>query len=209
MRKASVRRYRFWRHAADFGFKTLRTVVWLPATIFGVGLIGYVAFILKRPLLGALAAVVVLAVALGEGAYQMAHLLFEELDKIRRAELAKAEARAAHRSWSDQVQTFLDARSALRPPDPMSGRPMHELVQARMRPPAEPEEDRNSREAHDRETVAQYILEYRDEGLALFERGVQDGHIVPTLRRKFERPDSVYDIHDNVDTVRVLEQRIH
>jgi hypothetical protein len=105
------------------------------------------------------------------------------------------------------VQTFLDARDALRMPDPRSGRPLHELLSGTPAPP-EDRADREAREAFDRETVSEYIERYRSTGLELFERGVADRRIVDTLRPMFERPKSPHDLTRLVDVVGTLEERI-
>jgi hypothetical protein len=180
MRDALAHRIEFWLEAARAGWPTMRVLVWLPTTLLGLSVVTYVAFGLDRPLLAALLGLAVVGASLGEGAFQIANVLLESLRSIRRAEQQRAHARAQHTTWAEEVRTFIDARQALRPPEPRSGHGLHELLSGKPAP-SEPEAARKAREAHDRETVSQYIERYRASGLELFERGVADRRIVDTL----------------------------
>jgi hypothetical protein len=206
MRQGLARRLGFWRAAAGAGVPAGRRLVSVIAAAVGVGLSGYAAFALDNPLLAAAILLVIATLTVGEGAFQIATVLLDRLTAIQRAEQTKVEARAAHRAWTERVKTFLDVRDALRPPEP-GGRSLQELLMRKMDQP-EPDDAQEARQAHDRQTVAEYIRDYRAEGLELFERAVADGRIVPALREKFEHPRTVYDIRELAHTIEIVEQRI-
>jgi hypothetical protein len=94
--------------------------------------------------------------------------------------------RAACEDWRAEVEHFLEIRTAARPPvpeRPSNARPNFAQRISGLDPLLEPDDqdDRSAREAadaHDRETVSQYIAKFARPGEALFDALVQRGTLV-------------------------------
>jgi hypothetical protein len=129
--------------------------------------------------------VVVVAVALGEGAYRVWSGFAIDLGRRGIEDQNNAALREECFTWIGSVQKYLAARDALAPPQP-----------------------KEAAEAHERETVAIYIEGHWDDAVELFERLVAGGYIGEKGGVQLRSPKSRWDIDDSIITIQIAAERI-
>jgi hypothetical protein len=197
-------RWRFWKLAVWEGWRWLSGVtdslsrVLLLLALFGVPTAGAALLDLGWAAV-AVGLVVVVAVALGEGAYRVWSGFAIDLGRRGIEDQNNAAFRGECFTWIGSVQKYLAARDALAPPQP------------KLATPLQGERDLQAREAgeaHERETVSIYIERHWDDAVALFERLVAGGYIGEKGGVRLRSPKSRWDIDDSTMTIQIAAERI-
>lgn len=197
-------RWRFWKLAVWEGWRwlsgvtdSLSRVLFLLA-LFGVPTAGAALLDLGWVAV-AVGLVVVVAVALGEGAYQVWSGFAIDLGRRGIEDQDNAAFRQECFAWIGRVEKCLAARDALSPSQPKFGTALQggRNIQAR-----------EVGEALERETVSIYIERHWDDAIALFERLVSGGYIGEKGGMRLRSPKSRWDIDDSIRTIQIAAERI-
>lgn len=202
----------FWRGAARRGARwlwdaadhvgrvlTVVAVVGVPTGSVALLDVGWWA-----ALVGLLALVFLI---LAEGAFAEWNAVAIELrDRDANAEFRHKAADLCF-AWVKEVRLLLDARAANEPPQPVRGG-LRAQVDYRRSGPPEPTEQREAREAHQRETVALYIERYRERGVQLLDLLVKFRVIVDKGRPTIHAPRTVFDVGDAADIIEAGAERL-
>lgn len=192
-------RWRFWKLAVWEGWRWLSGVTdSLSRVLFLLALFGVPTASAALLDLGwaavAVGLVVVVAVALGEGAYRVWSDFAIDLGRRGIEDQDKAAFRQECFAWIGSVEKYLAARDALAPPQPKQG---ERDLQAR-----------EAGEAHERETVSIYIERHWEDVVALFERLVAGGYIGEKGGVQLRSPKNRWDIDDSIMTIQIAAERI-
>jgi hypothetical protein len=147
------------------------------------------------------------AVVLVEGGFRVALKANDPITAHLEYEIAQVRLQRSCHNWCAEVRQMLEVRAVKRPPSPH--RDLYEGLRAIGRPEtAESRAMREATEAHDRETVAAYLEQFRDRGLRLFDALVELEHLVDDSREGLRAPASIWQIEDGLTSVEFGAERV-